>query len=118
MSPAIATNTSRWGFGTVTSEIASVLEPCQGRVLECLHSWVKAFLCLAQEVPALADISSTSDALGTVSEELVLGPSGLTSTDQSTQIKQVSHTLPSKAVLKLAAASAVLSMISVTFSLS
>ena len=79
---------------------------------------MKAFLCLAQEVPALADISSTSDALGIVSEELVLGPSGLTSTEQSTQIKQVSHTLPSKAIMKLAAASAVLSMITVSCSLS
>ena len=78
---------------------------------------MKAFLCLAQEVPALADISSTSDALGIVSEELVLGPSGLTSTEQSTQIKQVSHTLPAKH-FKLAAASAVLLMIRMTSSLS
>ena len=75
-------------------------------------------LCLAQGIPALADISSTSDALEIVSEELVLGPSGLTSTDQSTQIEQVSHTLPSKALLKFAAASTALSMIGLILNLS
>ncbi|CAK0787743.1 hypothetical protein CVIRNUC_010965 [Coccomyxa viridis] len=58
----------------------------------CLTSRARNVACNRNKqvkgIPALADISSTTDALGIVSEELVLGPSGLTSTDQSTQVEQ------------------------------
>lgn len=64
---------------------------------------MKAFVCHAQGLEALADITTASDALGVVSDELVLGPSGLISTDERTQKEQAGDLLSCKANLKLAA---------------
>ena len=50
-----------------------------------------------------------------MSEELVLGPSGLSSTDRSTQIEQVGRMLPSRLIWELATDSSVLLMTTLTY---